>query len=62
MDRFSHELGVTVQTAYGLTETYGPISTHIPYNHSTYSDGEWVSFLSIDKTLTIILLLVLLLL
>jgi len=34
MDRFSHELGVTVQTAYGLTETYGPISTYIPYNHN----------------------------
>lgn len=26
MKKFAEELGVTVQTAYGLTETYGPIS------------------------------------
>ena len=26
--RFIDEIGVTVQTAYGLTETYGPISCH----------------------------------
>ncbi len=30
MRRFEEELGVTISTAYGLTETYGPISTHIP--------------------------------
>lgn len=28
--RFTAELGVQVRTAYGLTESYGPISTHIP--------------------------------
>lgn len=28
--RFSDELNVTTQTAYGLTETYGPISCHNP--------------------------------
>lgn len=34
--RFSEELGVSVTTAYGLTETYGPITTHIP-------EPEWTS-------------------
>lgn len=43
--RFSEELGVSVQTAYGLTESYGPVSTHIP-------DPEWTkSGLSPDETL-----------
>ena len=30
---------MSVQTAYGLTETYGPISFHIPYQHRQPSDG-----------------------
>jgi fatty-acyl-CoA synthase len=30
IERFCGELGVTVHTAYGLTETYGPVTTHIP--------------------------------
>jgi fatty-acyl-CoA synthase len=34
--RFADELGVAVVTAYGLTETYGPMSTHIP-------EPEWTS-------------------
>lgn len=28
--RFMDETGIKVQTAYGLTETYGPISSHVP--------------------------------
>jgi fatty-acyl-CoA synthase len=28
--RFSTEIGASVQTVYGLTETYGPISSHVP--------------------------------
>ena len=32
--RFSEELGISVQTAYGLTETYGPVTTHM-------LDPEW---------------------
>eukprot|EP01034_Spumella_vulgaris_P003206 gene3206-4141_t len=28
MKQFTNELGITVQTAYGLTETFGPLSTY----------------------------------
>jgi fatty-acyl-CoA synthase len=34
MKRFAEEFGVFVQTAYGLTETYGPCTSHLP-------DLEW---------------------
>lgn len=41
MRRFEEELGVTISTAYGLTETYGPISTHIPQDgHELVSSSE----------------------
>lgn len=36
LKRFRDEVGVEVVTAYGLTETYGPMSTHIP-------EPEWTS-------------------
>ena len=39
MRRFEEELGVTISTAYGLTETYGPISTHIPQDGSFSSES-----------------------
>lgn len=39
--QFTEQLGVNVQTAYGLTETYGPITTHLP-------DPEWVTHHKLD--------------
>lgn len=42
MRRFEEELGVTICTAYGLTETYGPISTHIPHDPYTSADNNGV--------------------
>ena len=33
MRRFKEEIGVSVQTAYGLTETYGPMSAHVVDPH-----------------------------
>ena len=38
-------VGVAVQTAYGLTETYGPISSYIPYPHKESGDGTSVRIL-----------------
>jgi len=40
--QFTEELGIVTQTAYGLTETYGPISSHLP-------DPEWHTKLNLSE-------------
>ena len=36
MKRFKDEIGISAQTAYGLTETYGPMSAHVPDPHNDW--------------------------
>ena len=38
MRRFKEEIGVSVQTAYGLTETYGPMSAHVVDPHPNWGN------------------------
>ena len=36
IQRFRDEVGIDTRTGYGLTESYGPASTHLP-------DEDWIS-------------------